>query len=319
MKILVTGGAGFIGSNFIRYMFKKNSNDIVIYNLDKLTYAGNLDNLSDIEDKDNYNFTEGDICNSNLVQKIMKKGIDVVINFAAESHVDRSIECSGKFIKTNIKGTQVLLENCLKHGIKRFIQISTDEVYGSFKKENGFKEDDKLSPSNPYSASKAAADLLILSYYKTYNLPVNIIRSTNNYGPYQYPEKIMPLFITNALKTKKLPIYGDGNQIRDWIHVKDHCKAVDLVINKAESGQIYNVSCDNKIKNIELTKTILNILNKQETLIKYVKDRPGHDRGYYVSSKKIKDELNWKSEINFKEGLKETVTWYIDNKEWWKG
>ncbi|MFN3966323.1 MAG: dTDP-glucose 4,6-dehydratase, partial [Endomicrobiia bacterium] len=277
MRILVTGGCGFIGSNFIRYILKK-YHEYKIINLDKLTYAGNPDNLKDIEKNKNYKFVKGDICDSKIVDKLVKE-VDCIINFAAESHVDRSILEPGSFLKTDVFGTYTLLESAKKNNIKRYIQISTDEVYGSI--ENGsFTEESPLRPNSPYSASKASADMLCRAYFVTYNLPVIITRSSNNFGPYQYPEKIIPLFITNALEDKLLPVYGDGKNIRDWIYVLDNCKAIDLVLHKGKPGEIYNIGGGNEIQNIELTKKILKLLNKPESLIKFVEDRAGHDRRY---------------------------------------
>ena len=314
MKILITGGAGFIGSNFIRYILEKYP-DYKIVNLDKLTYAGNPKNLRDIEKKPNYRFIKGDICDSQIVDEVAK-GCDVIINFAAESHVDRSILGPESFIKTDIYGTYTLLESARKYKIKRYIQISTDEVYGSIKK-GSFNETDSLNPSSPYAASKASADLLSLSYFTTYQLPVIITRSSNNYGPYQFPEKLIPLFITNALENKPLPLYGDGLNVRDWLYVLDNCQAIDLILHKGEIGEIYNVGADNERTNIEITKAILKILEKGEDLIRRVKNRPGHDRRYSLDSTKIK-ELGWKPEYNFEKTLKETVNWYRNNESWWK-
>lgn len=316
MKILVTGGAGFIGSNFIKYILKNTNHQV--FNIDKLTYAGNLDNLKEIEDNKNYKFTKGDICDKKTVGDVVKEGIDIIINFAAESHVDKSIEDSNIFFRTNVLGTQVLCDTAVKHKIKKFIQISTDEVYGPNDKNHCHTEKDNLNPTNPYAASKASADLLVLSYHKTYGLPVNIARSTNNYGKYQYPEKIIPLFITNLIQNKKVPLYGNGKQIRDWLNVRDHCKALKLIMEKGKKGEVYNISGDNRLKNIKLTKLILKYLNKPESMIKFVKDRPGHDHAYYINSKKIKDDLYWNPDYSFKEGLKETIEWYKNNTDWWK-
>ena len=314
MKILITGGVGFIGSNFIRYLLNKYPNYEII-NLDKLTYSGNPENLRDAENNPNYKFTKGDICDSRIVDRAVKD-CDVIINFAAESHVDRSILGPESFIKTDIYGTYTLLEAARKHRIKRYIQISTDEVYGSIKK-GSFKETDPLNPSSPYAASKASADLLCLSYFATYKLPVIITRSSNNYGPYQYPEKLIPLFVTNALEDKPLPLYGDGLNVRDWLYVLDNCRAIDLILHKGEIGEIYNVGADNERTNIEITKSVLKILGKSEDLIKKVKDRPGHDRRYSLDSSKIR-KLGWKPEYNFEKTLKETVDWYRNSESWWK-
>jgi len=314
--ILVTGGCGFIGSNFIRHMLSKYPYNII--NLDKLTYAGNLENLKEIENDSRYTFIKGDIGNKADIEKIFSSDIDIVINFAAESHVDRSIMDPDAFIKTNIIGTFNLLETVKKGHVKRFIQVSTDEVYGSIGKEGKFREDTPLAPNSPYSASKASADILAMAYYKTYRAPVMITRCSNNYGPYQFPEKLIPLVITNALVDMKLPVYGDGMNIRDWIHVLDHCEAIDAVLHKGESGNVYNIGAENERTNIEIVKLILNILGKPETLIKYVKDRPGHDRRYAIDSTKIKKELGFEAKVGFKMGMEETVAWYIENKSWWK-
>ncbi|MBF8982111.1 dTDP-glucose 4,6-dehydratase [Lutibacter sp. B2] len=316
-KLLVTGGAGFIGSNFIKYMIDKYK-DYKIINLDLLTYAGNLDNLKDIEHNPNYEFIKGDVADKKIVDKIVSKGIDYIVNFAAESHVDRSIEDPEVFIRTNIMGTQVLLDIAKKYGIEKYVQISTDEVYGSLGKEGLFKEGTQLAPNSPYSASKSGADLLVRAYYKTYKLPVNITRCSNNYGPYQFPEKLIPLMIANAYENKELPVYGDGLQIRDWLHVKDHCSAIDLVIHRGKIGEVYNIGGNNEKANIHIIKLILEKLNKSETLIRYVNDRLGHDRRYAIDSGKIQNELGWKPKYDFERGLEETVKWYLDNKKWWK-
>ena len=316
MNLLVTGGAGFIGSNFIKYMLANSNHNII--NVDKLTYAGNLDNLKDIADHKNYKFIKGDICNQELINQVVDQSIDMIINFAAESHVDRSLDNPNLFFKTNVLGTQILLDAAVENDIKKFIQISTDEVYGPGKKGEFHTEEDTLAPTNPYAASKASADLLVLSYQHTYGLPINITRSTNNYGPYQYPEKIIPLFITNLLENKKVPLYGDGRHIRDWLYVKDHCRAIELIINKGKTGEIYNISSNNRFKNIELTKKILTNLNKSEEYIEYVKDRKGHDRAYFIDASKIKEQLNWQPEYDFFKGLKETIHWYKSNKKWWQ-
>ncbi|HOK56489.1 MAG TPA: dTDP-glucose 4,6-dehydratase [bacterium] len=311
MKIVITGGAGFIGSNFIKYILNKYP-DYKVLNIDKLTYAGNLENLKGVEGNPNYNFLKKDICDRDIEDFI--NGYDVIINFAAESHVDRAIYSPEDFLKTDIFGTFNLLEVCRKKKI-RFIQISTDEVYGSIEEES-FDENSPLNPSNPYSASKGGADLLTLSYFKTYKLPVNIIRSCNNYGPNQYPEKFIPLMITNAIENKKLPIYGDGLYRREWIYVIDNCKAIDTVLHKGKDGEIYNVSSEFSIPNIEIAKKILKILCKEESLIEFVNDRPGHDRRYSIRCEKIK-ELGWKTETDFETGINLTVKWYIENKNWW--
>ena len=313
-KLLVTGGAGFIGSNFIRYMLNKH-NDIQIINLDKLTYAGNLDNLKDIETDSRYRFVKGDICDESVVDGLVKE-VDVVLNFAAESHVDRSIGQPDDFIKTDVFGTFVLLEASRKHGIERFVQISTDEVYGST--EDGFfLETDPLMPSSPYSASKAGADRLAFSYYVTYGLPVIIPRSSNNYGPYQYPEKLIPLFVTNALDDQSLPIYGDGKNVRDWLYVIDNCEGVETVMERGKDGEVYNLGAGNEKNNLEITHTILKGLDKQESLMTFVKDRPGHDKRYALSTEKTQT-LGWKPQYTFEKAMSETINWYRDNRWWWE-
>ncbi|MEG6567627.1 dTDP-glucose 4,6-dehydratase [Thermoanaerobacterium saccharolyticum] len=316
MKVLVTGGAGFIGSNFIKYMLDEHKNYKVI-NLDKLTYAGNLENLKDVENNFNYTFVKGDITDREIVEKIFSDGIDYVVNFAAESHVDRSIEDPGIFLKTNVLGTQVLLDAAKKYGVKKYLQVSTDEVYGSLGETGYFTEQTSLSPNSPYSASKASADLLVRAYHHTFGIPVNITRCSNNYGPYQFPEKLIPLMIINALHGKELPVYGDGLNVRDWLYVEDHCRAIDLVLHKGEIGEVYNVGGNNEKANIEIVRLILKELDKPEALIKYVKDRPGHDRRYAIDSTKIQKELGWKPIYNFDEGMKKTIRWYLDNEEWW--
>lgn len=316
MKILVTGGAGFIGSNFIHYQLENYDDQII--NVDKLSYAGNLDNLKDIKENDNYEFHQLDICDKEKIDQLMHQGIDYIINFAAESHVDRSIDDPSIFIKTNIEGTQNLLDLALKFGVKKFVQISTDEVYGSLGEEGEFSENDVLNPSSPYSASKAAADLLVKSYAKTYDLPINISRCSNNFGPYQYPEKLIPLFIIKALQDKKLPLYGDGSNIRDWIYVKDHCRAVDLIMRRAKAGEIYNIGASNEKSNLEITKKILSLLSKSELMIKHVEDRKGHDYRYAIDSSKIEKDLGWKAEYDFDRAIKKTLNWYLDHKEWWQ-
>lgn len=320
MNLLVTGGCGFIGSNFIRYELEKHS-FINIVNLDKLTYAGNLENLLDIHKKykDRYAFVKGDILDAELVkQTIAENRIDIIINFAAESHVDRSIRDSSEFMRTNILGVQTLLDIAKQAGIKRFIQISTDEVYGDLPDEGYFREETPLAPNSPYAASKASADMLVGAYFHTYQLPVIITRCSNNYGPYQFPEKFIPLIIINALQSKALPIYGDGTNVRDWIHVKDHCSAIDLVLQRGEIGEIYNIGANNERTNIDIAKFVLKRLGKTETLIKFVKDRLGHDRRYAINADKIKKALGWKPVYDFKDGLKQTISWYIKNENWWK-
>lgn len=312
--ILVTGGAGFIGSNFIRYVLNKHP-DCRIINLDKLTYAGNLDNLRDIEKNKNYTFVKGDICDKEIVEKLTKN-CDIIINFAAETHVDRSIIDAGSFVKTDVFGAYVLLNAAKKFGIKKFIQISTDEVYGSIDK-GSFKETDNLNPSSPYSASKASADMLVMSYHTTFNFPTIITRSSNNFGQYQYPEKIIPFFILRALNDESLPLYGDGMNVRDWLFVLDNCEAIELILNKGKSGEIYNIGSGNEMTNKELTLLILKELEKPESLIKFVEDRPGHDRRYSLNCDKI-GKLGWKPRHEFLDVLKKTVQWYKDSEWWWK-
>ncbi|OGF62733.1 MAG: dTDP-glucose 4,6-dehydratase [Candidatus Fischerbacteria bacterium RBG_13_37_8] len=314
LKILVTGGAGFIGSNFIHSLLAHYPEHSII-NLDKLTYAGNIDNIADLQDNKHHTFIMGDICDKSLVNAVIP-GTDLIVHFAAETHVDRSIHEAGEFLQTDIIGTFILLEAAKKHKVKLFIQISTDEVYGSI--EKGFcTENSPLMPSNPYSASKAAADRLAYSYYKTYQLPVIITRCSNNYGPYQHPEKLIPLFVTNAIEDKPLPLYGDGLNIRDWIYVEDHCTALELIINKGDVGEVYNIATHHFRTNIEVTKIILKYLHKHETLITYVKDRPGHDRKYSITNSKLK-KLGWKPLTTFRNGVQKTVQWFIDHEAWWK-
>lgn len=313
-KILVTGGAGFIGSNFIRYMLQEHPYHII--NLDALTYCGNLENLRGVEDDPRYTFVRGSITDRKLVDGIIKD-VDAVINFAAESHVDRSIEDPEIFIRTNILGTQTLLEASRKHGVERFIQISTDEVYGSAEK-GYFTEETPLAPNSSYSASKASADLMVRAYHRTYGLPVNITRCSNNYGPYQFPEKLIPLMITNALENKPLPVYGDGMNVRDWIHVLDHCRAVDLVLHRGRVGEVYNIGGNSERRNIEIVELIVRELGRDESLIRFVEDRPGHDRRYAIDASKIRNELGWKPLYSFEEGIRETIRWYIDNRDWWE-
>lgn len=314
MNILVTGGCGFIGSNFIRHMLKKYP-DYRIINIDKLTYAGNPDNLKDIEDNSNYSFIRGDICDPEIVNKAMKN-MDYVVHFAAESHVDRSIDDGSIFVRTNILGTHTLLESAHKHGIKRLIHVSTDEVYGSITR-GSFKETDILTPSSPYSSSKAGSDLLVQSYYITHKLPVIITRCTNNFGPYQYPEKLIPLFVTNLLENKKVPVYGTGQNIRDWIYVLDHCKAVDFVLHNGSIGEIYNIGGGAEKTNLEITDKIIEIIGSDRSMIEYVKDRLGHDLRYSLDCSKLR-ELGWAPEHDFDEALEETVRWYVENRWWWE-
>lgn len=321
MKILVTGGAGFIGSNFIFYMLEKYENDRIVC-LDKLTYAGNPETLKPVMAHKNFQFYKGDIADSAFVGSLFEKEApDMVVNFAAESHVDRSIEDPGIFLKTNILGTQVLMDACRTYGIKRYHQVSTDEVYGDLPLDRPdvfFTEETPLHTSSPYSASKAGADLLVLAYHRTYGLPVTISRCSNNYGPYHFPEKLIPLMITNALADKPLPVYGEGLNVRDWLYVEDHCKAIDLILHKGKTGEVYNVGGHNEKTNISIVKTILDILQKPYSLITYVEDRKGHDLRYAIDPSKISHELGWRPETVFDDGIRKTVDWYLENQQWWK-
>jgi dTDP-glucose 4,6-dehydratase len=316
VKLLVTGGAGFIGSNFIRYELDHHP-DYQVINFDKLTYAGNLNNLKDVEKDPRYRFIKGDICDPKAVEAAVASGVDAIINFAAESHVDRSIVSAGSFVQTDVYGTYVLLEAVKTHGIKRYLQISTDEVYGSIE-TGSFTESSTLSPNSPYAASKAGADLLVRAYHKTHKLPVIITRSSNNFGPYQYPEKLISLFTTLALQDKKLPLYGDGGNVRDWLYVLDNCEAIDLVLQKGKVGEVYNIGGGSERKNIEIARFILKELKKPESLIELVKDRPGHDWRYSLDCGKIKRELGWQAQADFEKALAQTVKWYRENEEWWK-
>jgi dTDP-glucose 4,6-dehydratase len=317
-NILVTGGAGFIGSNYINRTLEQRD-DYNIINLDKLTYAGNLENLKESEKKKNYTFIKGDITdNETVVQVFEKYKIKYVINFAAESHVDRSILGSEIFFRTNVIGTNILLETSRKFEVEKFIQVSTDEVYGSLGEQGYFTEQTPLSPNSPYSSSKASADLMALAFYHTYGLPVTVTRCSNNYGPFQFPEKLIPLMIINALNNKKLPVYGDGMNVRDWIFVHDHNKAINLVFEKGKPGEVYNIGAGNEMPNIEIIKLILGYLGKPEDLIEYVKDRPGHDRRYAIDSGKIQKELSWNPDYAFREAIQQTIDWYIKNKSWWE-
>lgn len=320
MNILVTGGAGFIGSNFIFYMLDKYP-DYKIVCLDALTYAGNLETLESIMNNSNFDFIKGDITDRDLVFKLFEKeNFDIVVNFAAESHVDRSIEDPGIFLQTNIIGTQVLMDACRKYGVKRFHQVSTDEVYGDLPLDRPdlfFTEDMPIITSSPYSASKAAADLLVLSYYRTFKLPITISRCSNNYGPYQFPEKLIPLVISRALNNETIPVYGTGKNVRDWLYVEDHCHAIDLIIHDGTVGEVYNIGGHNERTNLEVVKTILKELNKPESLITFVKDRAGHDLRYAIDPTKINKELGWYPVTSFDEGIKKTIRWYLDNKKWW--
>jgi dTDP-glucose 4,6-dehydratase len=319
MKLLVTGGCGFIGSNFIMFMLEK-YHDVHIVNLDLLTYAGNLSNVRFAPGYEGrYEFIRGDISDSSCLGKLAFHGFDAIVNFAAESHVDRSIMDASDFVRTNVGGTQTLLDFSRDFRISRFLQISTDEVYGSLTADDPpFTESNHLRPNSPYAASKAAADLLVRAYHKTYGLDVVITRCSNNYGPFQFPEKLVPLMITNALHNQALPVYGDGMNVRDWIHVKDHCRAIDLVIRKGVSGEVYNVGGQSELQNIRIVKAILKKLDRPQSLITLVKDRPGHDRRYAMNFDKLSKELGWRPEISFQEGLSETIEWYIGNENWWK-
>ena len=314
MRILVTGGAGFIGSNFVRYLLRKHPQDSVV-NLDKLTYAGNLENLADVADDPRYSFVRGDICDEAAVEQVIGSS-DAIVNFAAETHVDRSIQHAGAFIGTDVKGLYVLLEAARKRGIERFVHISTDEVYGSIER-GSFKETDPLNPSSPYSASKAGGELMAKSFERTFGYRIMITRGSNTYGPYQYPEKVVPLFITNALDDIQLPLYGDGLNVRDWLYVEDHCAGIDTVLRKGTPGEAYNVGADQERTNLELTKRILELTGKGEGLIEHVTDRPGHDRRYSVDSTKAR-ALGWAPAVAFEEGLERTVAWYRENQAWWR-
>lgn len=314
MKLLVTGGAGFIGSCFIRHVLAKHK-DYEIINLDKLTYAGNIENLDDIKNDPRYQFVKGDIADKNLAMELTSS-VDVVVNFAAESHVDRSIEGPEIFIETNVKGTLNLLQASLKNKVKRYLQVSTDEVYGTLGKTGYFYETTPLAPNSPYSASKASADMLVRAYFETYKMPNLITRCSNNYGPYQYPEKLIPFFITKLLKGEKVPVYGDGLNVRDWLYVYDHCEAIDTVLNKGKEGEVYNIGGHNEKTNMEITRLILDAMGKDESSIEYVQDRLGHDRRYAIANDKIQKELGWEPSIKFEDGIKLTIEWYLNNQEW---
>ena len=314
MKLFITGGAGFIGSNLVRHLLQSGS-EYTIVNFDALTYAGNIKNLDDVIDNPNHTFIKGNICDAVAVDQAMK-GADAVLHLAAESHVDRSIDNASEFLETNVLGTGVLLEAARKHNIKKFVHVSTDEVYGSIA-EGAFNEQSPVQPNSPYSASKASSDFLALSYYATYGLPVVVTRCSNNFGPFQFPEKLIPLFITNADADKDLPICGDGKNVRDWIHVDDHCEALRLVLEKGESGEVYNIGGGNERTNLEITGKVLRRLSKPESLIKFIEDRPGHDRRYAIDSSKIEEKLGWKSSHSFDEALESTIAWYLDNRDWW--
>lgn len=316
MKLLVTGGAGFIGSNFVLYMLRQHP-DYQIINVDALTYAGNLENLKSVEGNPNHIFVKADITDAKAMDKLIGQGVDVIVNFAAESHVDRSILEPDIFVKTNVLGTQVLLDAAKKHGVTKYVQVSTDEVYGTLGETGLFSEMTPLAPNSPYSASKAGGDLLVRAYHETFGLPVNITRCSNNYGPYQFPEKLIPLMISKALADEPLPVYGDGLNIRDWLYVEDHCSAIDLVIHQGRNGEVYNIGGNNERTNLHIVRTILAQLGKPESLIKYVQDRPGHDRRYGIDPTKTMQELGWKPKHSFEKGIEETIRWYLDNKDWW--
>ncbi|MBQ4164169.1 MAG: dTDP-glucose 4,6-dehydratase [Turicibacter sp.] len=320
-KILVTGGAGFIGGNFVHYMVDKYPNYMIV-NLDALTYAGNLETCQPVEGKPNYKFVKGDITDRKFIFDLFEKEkFDIIVNFAAESHVDRSVTDPEIFIKTNVLGTQVLMDAARSFGVERYHQVSTDEVYGDLPLDRPdlfFTEETPLHTSSPYSASKASADLLVLAYHRTYGLPVTISRCSNNYGPYHFPEKLIPLMISRALNDESLPVYGNGENIRDWLHVYDHCVAIDLILHKGKVGEVYNVGGHNERTNLDVVKTILKVLNKPESLITYIKDRPGHDLRYAIDPTKLEKELGWKPIYNFDTGIKQTIQWYLDHKQWWE-
>lgn len=321
MTIIVTGGAGFIGSNFVFHMLQAHP-DYRIVCLDKLTYAGNLSTLEPVLQQDNFRFVKADICDRQAVDKLFQEEKpDIVVNFAAESHVDRSIENPGIFLETNIMGTAVLMDACRKYGIQRYHQVSTDEVYGDLPLDRSdlfFTEETPLHTSSPYSSSKASADLLVMAYYRTYGLPVTISRCSNNYGPYHFPEKLIPLMIANALADKSLPVYGNGENVRDWLYVEDHCRAIDLIIHNGKVGEVYNVGGHNEKRNIDIVRIICQELGKPESLIVYVEDRKGHDRRYAIDPAKIHRELGWLPETKFEDGIKKTIQWYLEHKRWWQ-
>ena len=321
MKIIVTGGAGFIGGNFVHYMVERYPEDVII-NLDALTYAGNLETLKPVEDKPNYRFVKGDIADRDFIFDLFKtEKPDVIVNFAAESHVDRSISDPGIFVRTNVLGTTTLLDACREFGIQRFHQVSTDEVYGDLPLDRPdlfFIEETPLHTSSPYSSSKASADLFVMAYHRTFGIPVSISRCSNNYGPYQFPEKLIPLMISRALADEELPVYGNGANVRDWLHVYDHCQAIDLILKKGRDGCVYNIGGHNERTNLQVVKTVLRVLDKPESLIKYVTDRPGHDMRYAIDPAKLKRELGWEPVYNFDTGIEQTIRWYLDNREWWE-
>lgn len=316
-SLLVTGGCGFIGSNFVRHLLHTDAG-VRITNLDALTYAGNLQNLSDLKDHPRYSFLRGDICERDTVRAAMMRGVDAIIHFAAESHVDRSIQDSGPFVRTNMSGTQVLLDAAREFKVSKYVQVSTDEVYGSLGPTGLFTEQTPLAPNSPYSASKAAADLLVRSYVHTFGLPAVITRCSNNYGPYQFPEKLIPLFIANLIADQQVPVYGDGMQVRDWIHVLDHCRGVESAWRKGQPGEVYNFGGRCEKPNLELTHLLIEMLGKTKALIKYVQDRPGHDRRYAIDCSKAERELGWRVQVRFEDGLRDTIRWYLDNQAWVK-
>jgi dTDP-glucose 4,6-dehydratase len=317
-KILVTGGAGFIGSNFVRYMLQAHT-DVAVVNFDKLTYAGNLENLADVAGDPQYRFVKGDICAREDLEKAFEEhSIDTVVHFAAESHVDRSILGAAVFVQTNVLGTQVLLDVCRERKIDRFLHVSTDEVYGSLGATGKFTESTPLHPNSPYAASKASSDLLVLAAHHTFGLPVIVTRCSNNYGPYQFPEKLIPLMIINAMNDKPLPVYGDGLYVRDWLYVEDHCRALDIVLRQGKVGEVYNIGGNNEWKNIDIVKLILKTLGKPESLIAFVKDRPGHDRRYAIDAGRVKADLGWEPAHRFESGIAETITWYRQQRDWWE-
>jgi dTDP-glucose 4,6-dehydratase len=320
MKILVTGGCGFIGSNFIRYLIRTHPQDTVI-NADKLTYAGNLENLSDLSEHFRYRFVKEDVADAPVMEALIGEGIDAVVNFAAESHVDRSIHDPAAFMRTNVFGTFTLLEGirkALPNRRIRLLHVSTDEVYGSLGETGAFTEQTPLAPNSPYSASKAAADVMVRAYHQTYGLPALITRCSNNYGPYQFPEKLIPLMVSNAMEEKELPIYGDGLNIRDWIYVEDHCRALDLVLREGKPGEVYNVGGESEKTNLFVAETILRSLGKPSSLLRFVADRPGHDRRYAIDFSKIRKELGWTPSVSFEEGIRRTIEWYVAHRDWWR-
>ncbi|MBK6897832.1 MAG: dTDP-glucose 4,6-dehydratase [bacterium] len=317
MKLLVTGGAGFIGANYVRMLLERGGDRVV--NLDLLTYAGNLENLAGCEDRPDYRFVRGDVRDRALLDRLLaEERIEAVVHFAAESHVDRSIDDPREFLDSNILGTQTLLESARRAGVARFLQVSTDEVYGSLGPTGLFTEDSPLAPNSPYAASKAAADLVCRAYHHTYGFPVLVTRCSNNYGPYQFPEKLIPLMIANALEGRPLPVYGDGRNVRDWLYVRDHCEAVDAVLRRGRPGEVYNVGGNNEMQNIQIVRLLLELLGLDESRITFVKDRPGHDRRYAIDATRIRDELGWAPRHRFREGIRATVDWYLANRAWWE-